>query len=68
MIRRNKIIMIVGAILSAIVGALACSGPNLWVAFENPESEDWGFDAELTTFTLVIGAVIGGFCAVSLAK
>ena len=60
--------VVAGAILSAIVGALACSGPYLWVAMQNPEAEDWGFDAGLTATMLVTGAIIGGFCAVRLAQ
>lgn len=67
MVRRDKRTVIAGAILSAIVGALACSGPFLWVAMENPESEDWGFDAGFTAIMLATGAIIGVFCAVFLA-
>lgn len=62
MIQRNKNVWIAGIILSAVVGAIACSGPFLWVAMANPESENWGFDPGFTIFILVIGAIIGGAC------
>jgi len=66
MTRRNDYMIIFGAVLSAMVGAIACSGPFLWASLVKPGS--WGIDIGMLAFMLLMGAIIGGYCAVALAQ
>ena len=63
---RSAYILIPGAILSALAGAAACAGPYYWVGIQHPET--WGIDIQFMLFVLLIGAAIGGVCAVKLAQ